>query len=162
MKIFKLTNNKVSLVDELESQEISDDMIIISDIEIRIGDFDPRIDINTKKNNKKHDIEDAFDILMTNGYDTGNGYFLSAEKADREAFAQDALLHNRAVELNIINSSDNVTFADKNGVPRLLTVLEYITLLINYGLWCRQQIMTKSYKMYLLENAATEEQINLI
>lgn len=160
--IYEIINGKVSNI--FDNDYISNiEHFRSEDSTIRLYDYDPRISVlNNLRNIKKHSIEDAFDILMRNGYDTGNGYYLSAEKADREAFAQDALLHNRAVELNIINNSDNVTFADKNGAPRILAVLEYITLLVNYGLWCRQQIMNKSYKMYLLANATTEEQINLI
>jgi hypothetical protein len=133
------------------------------DTTLRLYDYDPRnSELNNFKNKKKHSIEDNFDAIMTNGYPTGNGYNLSASKTDRDAFTQDAVLHNIAVGLGLINNSDTVYFIDKNGITRSLIVSAYINVLVNYGLWCRQRIIEKSYKMGLLDNATSIEEINLI
>lgn len=163
MKIVQIINNKIVSVKEYNHNEnYTNNDILISDDNILIGDYDPRIDINILKNKKKKEIDLYFDGVFKSGYETAFGYNLKAEKTDREAFAQDAILHERAITLGLLSNSDNVSFLDSNGIPRILTIGNYRTLLTSYGLWCREKIMQYNGKLYLLDVATTQQDIENI
>lgn len=163
MIIINVSNNRVISVKKYDDNtSYNNQDILISDDNILVGDYDPRVSINLIKNKKKREIDLYFDNIFCSGYDTGLGYNLATQKTDRDAFSQDAILHERAVSLGIISNTDNVGFVDIDGNPRTVTVASYRQMLVSYGLWCRQQIIQYNYKLYLLDNASSENDINNI
>lgn len=120
------------------------------------------IDTAETKNNKFSEIEGWYNNCLNTGYDTGNGYNLAATFTDQTRFTQDAVLQTQKVSLSLANLNDNIGFLDSNGVPRILTINDYLILLANYGTWCREKLIQKAVLLNQLAAALTLEEINNI
>ena len=111
---------------------------------------------------KAAEIESWYNSQLNGGYPTGNGYNLAATVSDQTRFTQDAVLQTNLLSLEMAAGSDIIGFLDATGTPRSMTITAYITLLSQYGQWCRAKLLQQATLLGQLNAATTIEDVNAI
>lgn len=120
------------------------------------------VDLSIAKHNKSADIATWYGDQLAAGFDTGNGYHLAASFTDQTRFTQDAVLQTQLLAMSLAQGTDVIGFLDATGVPHTATIVEYLTLLANYGSWCRTKLLQQATFLGQLAAATTLEEVAAI
>lgn len=120
------------------------------------------VDLATAKVSKSAEITTWYGDQLAAGFDTGNGYHLAASFTDQTRFTQDAVLQTQLLAMSLAQGTDVIGFLDAAGVPHTATIVEYLTLLANYGSWCRTKLLQQATFLGQLAAATTLEEVAAI
>jgi hypothetical protein len=84
------------------------------------------------------EIESDFQTLLEAGYDTGLGFSLALQDADRAALAQVEQLVSKALAMSMMAATDPVTLTDKTGTIHTIEAQNLSVLMLHYGFGYQQ------------------------
>lgn len=115
------------------------------------------------KANKLKSLQGEYDQLLDQGFQIPESdIVLALGKDDRNAFGQFFTLLQASVSQGLIQSTDQVTIADKYKMPHIKTVEEVFTISLQYGLYYQTQWTKIANANKLIDVAQTIEDVLLV